>query len=105
MGVFEIALGTGLLIGRKLPIFIGAATLHLLGTFLVLLLRPDVAFVDGNPLLLTVEGAYVVQNRVLLAATASLSLHSLGDRPAGTKSFHLADAQGSGHPTPTEGAA
>jgi hypothetical protein len=40
-------------------------------------LRPDVAFVDGNPLRLGVEGGYVVKNLVLLAATAALALHSL----------------------------
>ena len=38
------------------------------GTFLVLLLRPDVAFQGGNPLLLTVEGEFVVKNVVLAAA-------------------------------------
>jgi Polyketide cyclase / dehydrase and lipid transport len=56
--------------------------LQLSGTLLVLLLRPDVAFVDGNPLRLSVEGEYVVKNLVLLAATASLALHSLGTPPA-----------------------
>ena len=49
-----------------------------------LVLRPDVAFVDGNPLLLSVEGEYVVKNLVLLAATASLALHALGPRPRTT---------------------
>jgi putative oxidoreductase len=81
MGGFEVVLGAGLLLGRWMPVFLSAATLHLTGTLLVLLLRPDVAFVDGNPLLLSVEGEYVVKNLVLLAATASLALHSLGPRP------------------------
>ena len=43
-------------------------------------LRPDVAFVYGNPLRLGVEGGYVVKNLVLLAATAALALHSLTPR-------------------------
>src|ERR671919_3174512 len=64
VGTFEIALGAGLLIGRAMPVFLGAAALQLSGTFLVLLLRPDVAFVEGNPLLLSVEGEYVVKNLV-----------------------------------------
>jgi uncharacterized membrane protein YkgB len=42
--------------------------LQLLGTFGVLFLLPDVAFQDGNPLKLTVEGEFVVKNVVLLAA-------------------------------------
>ena len=81
VGAFEIVLGIGLLLGRGMPAVLGAAALQLSGTFLVLLLRPDVAFVDGNPLLLSVEGEYVIKNLVLLAATASLALHSLGARP------------------------
>jgi hypothetical protein len=40
---------------------------HLAGTFLVLDLQPAVAFQDGNPLLLTTEGEFVVKNLVLIA--------------------------------------
>jgi uncharacterized membrane protein YphA (DoxX/SURF4 family) len=81
VGAFEVALGAGLLLGRWMPVFVAAAALQLAGTFLVLVLRPDVAFVDGNPLRLGVEGGYVVKNLVLLAATAALALHSLTPRP------------------------
>jgi hypothetical protein len=42
-------------------------------TFLVLLIRPDVAFVGGNPLTLSVESEYVVKNLVLLAAALTLA--------------------------------
>jgi putative oxidoreductase len=105
MGAFEIALGAGLLIGRWMPVFLGAAALQLSGTFLVLLLRPDVAFVDGNPLLLSVEGEYVVKNLVLLAATASLALNSLDTQPAEAWGLHLAGARDPDRETPTEGAA
>jgi uncharacterized membrane protein YkgB len=38
------------------------------GTLLVFFVLPDVAFQDGNPLKLTVEGEFVVKNMVLLAA-------------------------------------
>jgi putative oxidoreductase len=82
VGAVEVVLGGGLLLGRWLPVFLAGVALQLSGTLLVLLLRPDVAFVDGNPLLLSVEGEYVVKNLVLLAATASLALHSLGTPPA-----------------------
>jgi putative oxidoreductase len=103
VGIFEIALGAGLLIGRAMPLFLGAAAIHLSGTFLVLLLRPDVAFVEGNPLLLSVEGEYVVKNLVLLAATASLALHSFGTPPS--KRLCLAEGRGLDRATPTEDAA
>jgi putative oxidoreductase len=105
VGAFEVVLGAGLLIGRGMPVFLSAVALHLSSTFLVLLLRPDVAFVGGNPLLLSVEGEYVVKNLVLLAATASLALHSLGTRPAGAKGLRLAEARDSDRGRPTEGAA
>ncbi|MGH2700948.1 MAG: hypothetical protein ACRDJ2_04130 [Actinomycetota bacterium] len=105
VGAFEVALGAGLLIGRWMPVLLGAAALHLSGTFLVLLLRPDVAFVDGNPLLLSVEGEYVVKNLVLLAATASLALHTLGTPPDAAKGHHLAEVLDSDRGTPTKGAA
>jgi len=105
VGAFEVALGAGLLIGRRMPVFLGAAALQLSGTFLVLLLRPDVAFVDGNPLLLSVEGEYVVKNLVLLAATASLALHSFGPQPPEAKPLRFSRARDSDRETATESAA
>ncbi len=105
LGGFEIALGAGLLAGRRMAVFLSAAALHLSGTFLVLLLRPDVAFVDGNPLLLTVEGEYVVKNLVLLAAVASLTLHSFGTNPATTKRLPRVKFRRSDYEPRAEGAA
>ncbi len=105
VGGFEVALGAGLLVGRRMAVFLSASAIHLSGTFLVLLLRPDVAFVDGNPLLLTVEGEYVVKNLVLLAAVASLALHSFGTKPTEAKRLPLAPGR-SAHLEPrTEAAA
>lgn len=105
VGAFEVGLGAGILIGRRMPIVLSATALHLSGTFLVLLLRPDVAFVDGNPLLLSVEGEYVVKNLVLLAATASLALYSLGSRPPEAKAIRLTGPPDAHRGTATEGAA
>jgi len=68
MGVFEVALGLWLMVGRglwaALPLFVA----HMIGTFGVLVMVPDIAFQDGNPLQLTVEGEFVVKNLVMLAA-------------------------------------
>jgi putative oxidoreductase len=105
VGAFEVALGTGLLLGRFLPVVLAGVALQLSGTFLVLLLRPDVAFVDGNPLLLSVEGEYVVKNLVLLAATASLALHALGGRPVAPTDHRLAGTRDPDRETPTQEAA
>jgi putative oxidoreductase len=105
VGALEVALGVGLLVGRWLPVFLAAAALQLSGTFLVPLLRPDVAFVDGNPLLLSVEGEYVVKNLVLLAATAALAVHARSPRPDATTSRRLPDARDPASSTPTRDAA
>ena len=60
-------MGLGLLFGvvQRLTLFL--FWLQLSGTFLVLVLRPDIAFQGGNPLLLTVEGEFVIKNIVLIA--------------------------------------
>ncbi len=68
LGVVEIVVGLGLLFQVAMRAVLGLLFLQLIGTFLVLVLQPDVAFQDGNPLLLTVEGEFVVKNLVLLSA-------------------------------------
>jgi putative oxidoreductase len=105
VGAVEVALGAGLLLGRFMPVWLAGVALQLSGTFLVLVLRPDVAFVGGNPLLLSVEGEFVVKNLVLLAATASLALHSLGTRPVAATGHRVPDARDSDGETPTRDAA
>lgn len=105
VGAFEVVLGAGLLVGRFMPVFLAGVALQLSGTFLVLVLRPDVAFVDGNPLLLSVEGEYVVKNLVLLAATASLALHALGPHPVAPTDQRLINTRYPDRGTPTQEAA
>jgi putative oxidoreductase len=105
VGAVEVVLGAGLLLGRFLPVVLAGVALQLAGTFLVLVVRPDVAFVDGNPLLLRVEGEYVVKNLVLLAATAALALHALGTRPVAPTDHRFADAQDPEGGIPTREAA
>jgi uncharacterized membrane protein YkgB len=68
LGVVEIVVGLGLLfriaLRPILVLFVG----QMLGTFLVLVVLPEVSFQDGNPLKLTTEGEFVVKNLVLLSA-------------------------------------
>jgi uncharacterized membrane protein YkgB len=68
LGLFEMIVGFGLLFRRGLRLVLGLFAAQMAGTFLVLVLLPDVAFQDGNPLLLTVEGEFVIKNLVLLSA-------------------------------------
>ena len=68
LGVVEVAVGLGLLFKVALRSVLALFFLQMLGTFLVFIVQPDVAFVDGNPLLLTTEGEFVAKNLVLLSA-------------------------------------
>ena len=68
LGGVELLVGVGLIANLGLRLVLAILTMQLIGTFLVFLLHPEVAFQDGNPLKLTVEGEFVVKNLVLLAA-------------------------------------
>lgn len=68
LGVWEILVGLGLLFGKALRLVLFIFFLQMAGTFLVLILHPDLSFQNGNPLHLTVLGEFVVKNLVLLAA-------------------------------------
>lgn len=68
LGVVEILVGLGLLSRIGLRTILAVFMLQMAGTFLVLVLLPEVAFQDGNPLKLTVEGEFVIKNLVLLSA-------------------------------------
>ncbi len=68
LGVAELVVGLGLITGVALRAVLAIFALQMVGTFLVLVVQPDVAFQDGNPFRLTVEGEFVVKNLVLLSA-------------------------------------
>ena len=68
LGVFEVFVGACLVAGKLMRIALPLLVLQMAGTFLVLVMHPDVAFQHGNPLLLTVEGEFVIKNLVLLSA-------------------------------------
>jgi putative oxidoreductase len=73
IGGVEIVLGLWLLTGWRQLLGLAAVMAHLTGTLLVLIIRPDVAFQGGHPLLLSVEGEYVIKNVALLASVAVLA--------------------------------
>jgi uncharacterized membrane protein YkgB len=68
LGFFEVAIGILLISGRFLTLVCAALVAHLTGTFLSLIMQPDVTFQHGNPLMLTTEGEFVVKNLVFIAA-------------------------------------
>jgi putative oxidoreductase len=86
LGAFELFVGACLVAGRLMRIALPLLILQMAGTFLVLVLLPDVAFRDGNPLLLTVEGEFVVKNLVLLSSALVIGsrLAPLGEGRTGS---------------------
>lgn len=67
LGVWEILVGLGLLFAVALRLTLLLFWLQMAGTFLVLVLHPEIAFQSGNPFLLTTEGEFVIKNLVLIA--------------------------------------
>lgn len=86
LGAVEVFVGLCLLAGRLMRLALPLLVLQMAGTFLVLVLLPDIAFRDGNPLLLTVEGEFVIKNLVLLSAALVIGsrLAPLGEGGTGS---------------------
>jgi putative oxidoreductase len=82
LGTLEILIGVAFATGRLLRVVLPLFAIHMVGTFLVLVALPDVAFQGANPLVLTAVGEFVVKNLVLL--TAGLVVAS-GVRPVRTR--------------------
>jgi len=68
LGVWEIIIGVSLLLGVALRLVLLLFFAQMLGTFLTVIIHPGRVFEDGNPLLLTVTGEFIVKNLVLIAA-------------------------------------
>lgn len=68
LGLWEIAVGLGLLSGRAQRTTMLFFLMQMAGTFLVFVEKPDVAFRGRNPLLLTTEGEFVAKNLILISA-------------------------------------
>lgn len=68
LGAVEVAVGLGLVFRLALRTVLAALVAQMVGTLLVFVFLPEVAFQNSNPLLLTTEGEFVVKNAVLLGA-------------------------------------
>lgn len=68
MGVLETLIGLGLLTGIAMRLTLFLFFVQMCGTFLTIVTRPDLLFEHGNPLLLSVNGEFLLKNLVLIAA-------------------------------------
>ncbi|RAM35278.1 DoxX family protein [Arthrobacter globiformis] len=76
LGGVEVLLGAALVTGVALRVALPVLAAHLCGTFLTFLMLPGLMFSDGDPLLLTGDGEFVMKNLVLIAATLALIAHA-----------------------------
>jgi uncharacterized membrane protein YkgB len=67
LGWWEFLIGAFLLFRRTIRAALGLLFLQMPGTALPLVLLPEVCFA-GSPLVLTLEGQYIVKNLVLISA-------------------------------------
>lgn len=68
LGFWEVLVGLGLLFRFQLRLTLLLFWLQMAGTFIVLIVQPQIAFQAGNPLLLTTEGEFVIKNLILITA-------------------------------------
>lgn len=67
LGWWEVAIGVCFLFHRLIRGAILLLFLQIGGTFLPLVILPEVCF-QGNPLMLTMEGQYIVKNLLIISA-------------------------------------
>mgnify|MGYP006291926457 FL=1 len=72
LGCLEILMGVALLWKKTIVLSLHAIWVLLIGTFLSFVLAPSIVFQNSNPLLLTIEGQFVLKNIVLLGAAIVL---------------------------------
>ena len=67
LGVWEMLIGICLLFPPLIRVGLGLLALQMPGTFLPLVLRPEICFIDF-PFNLTLEGQYIIKNLVIIGA-------------------------------------
>ena len=68
IGVWEVLIAICFLIKRTTLIAMVLLFLQMSGTFLPLLILPEVTFQNSNPFLPTLEGQYIIKNIIILTA-------------------------------------
>src|SRR3989338_4801777 len=68
LGWWEVMIGVGLLTHHFLRAALALLWLQMAGTFFAVTLSPTLFFLEGNPLLLSIEGEFIVKNIVLISA-------------------------------------
>ena len=88
LGCWEIAIGLGYLSGRLLRVTVALMYLQMLGAMSPVVLNPDAIFA-APPLILTLEGQYVVKNLVLLAAAVVIGAKARAEPAPSARANHI----------------
>jgi uncharacterized membrane protein YkgB len=72
LGVIEVLLGLGLVFGRMPRLVFILVLAHLAGTFLTIFTVPNMLWHSHDPLLLSMDGEFVLKNLVLISAVLVL---------------------------------
>lgn len=72
IGWWEVAIGVAFLIPRATRFAIALLFLQMFGTFMPLVVLPEVTFQDGNLFLPTLEGQYIIKNVMIISAALVL---------------------------------
>ncbi len=77
LGLWEIAIGLGLMFKITLRTTLALLWFQMLGTFAAAVLDPSLFFMHSNIFLLTTQGEFVVKNLVFLAASIVVGGHEV----------------------------
>lgn len=69
IGWWEVAIGITFLFRKTTKIAIALLLLQMVGTFMPLVFLPKVTFQNGNYLLPTLEGQYIIKNVMIISAS------------------------------------
>ena len=72
IGYWEVCIGIFFLFKKTNRMAIGLLFVQMIGTFLPLVFLPEVTFQNMNPLLLTLEGQYIIKNVMIISAALVL---------------------------------
>ncbi len=75
LGVWEVAIGLGLVFNKLIRLVLASFWLQMAGILFTPFLAPTTFFTHSNPLLLTLNGEFVVKNLVLIAASIVIGGH------------------------------
>ena len=84
LGVWEVLIGICLLYKPLIRFGIFIMLLQMAGTFLPLILLPDIIYVKF-PFVMTIEGQYIIKNLVLISAAIVIGSHVRDKQPKRVK--------------------